>query len=231
MSRRIEILRRATELFERQGVANTSMEDIAKEVGIKREAIYYYFKSKEEILLQIILPQSRSLLMALRGVQATEASSSDKLRQAVSTHLGSYNPQYLEMTVMLRDKHFLQDQAGLSELRRTWRQYTAIWVQLIREGQAAGEFDPALDPELTANGVLGMCNWVSRWYSPSQNIAIEEVSQTFFALCLNGLATGTELAPGLGEVAPPLRPKITPTRLGGKKMKNAELTQTVRRRP
>ena len=231
MSRQTEILRRATELFERQGVTQTSFGDIAQAVGITREAIYYHFKSKEEILLQIILPQSSSLLMALRGVQATENSSSDKLRQAVSTHLGSYNPQYLEMTVMLRDKHFLQDQAGLAKLRQIWRQYTAIWIQLIKEGQAAGEFNTTLDPELAANGILGMCNWVSRWYSPSQNIAIEEVSQTFFSLCLNGLATGAEVSTGLGRASPPFSLGITPSRRGEKKVENAELTQTVPRRP
>ncbi len=37
MSRRIQILRRATEVFERQGVNRTSIEDIANAVGIKRE--------------------------------------------------------------------------------------------------------------------------------------------------------------------------------------------------
>ena len=40
MSRRMEILRRATEVFERRGVNRTSIEDIAKAVGIKREAVY-----------------------------------------------------------------------------------------------------------------------------------------------------------------------------------------------
>ena len=41
MSRKREILRRAAEIFERKGVSDTSIEDIAKAVGIKREGIYY----------------------------------------------------------------------------------------------------------------------------------------------------------------------------------------------
>jgi len=39
MGRRSEILQRATEVFERKGVTHTSLEDIAREVGIKREDI------------------------------------------------------------------------------------------------------------------------------------------------------------------------------------------------
>ena len=46
MDRRTEILRRAAEIFERKGVSNTSVEDIAGAIGVTREAIYYYFKSR-----------------------------------------------------------------------------------------------------------------------------------------------------------------------------------------
>ena len=202
MSRRTEILRRATELFERQGVNQTSFEHIAQVVGIKREAIYYYFNSKEDILLEIILPQSRSLLMALRGVQAAAVTSVEKLQQAIRTHLNSYNPQYLEMTVMLRDQHFLQDQARLEELRNTWRQYNALWIELIEEGQATGEFNTTLDSRLATNGILGMCNWVSRWYSPSRNMPIEQIIQTFFTLCLHGLTAPPQAAAGTTTYRP-----------------------------
>ena len=79
MSRRAEIIRRATEVFERQGVNRTSFEDIAQAVGIKREAIYYYFKSRAELLLEVILPQSVALLNNIRLIQRTQLSSREKL--------------------------------------------------------------------------------------------------------------------------------------------------------
>ncbi|MDP6174202.1 MAG: helix-turn-helix domain-containing protein, partial [Rhodospirillales bacterium] len=87
-------------------VANTSMEDIAKEVGIKREAIYYYFKSRPDILLTIILPQSKTLLLGLRNILRTDMSSREKLKAAFENHLNSFNPTYLEMTIALREHHF-----------------------------------------------------------------------------------------------------------------------------
>jgi len=194
MSRRMQILRRATEIFERQGVAQTSIEDIAKAVGIKREAIYYYFKSREEILLEIILPQSKSLNLNLRGVIHADLTGLEKLRGAIAVHLDSYNPGYLEMSVMLRENHFFKDQRRLQELRHTWREYTDLWIDLIRDGQTRGEFDAAFDPKITAYGILGMCNWVSRWYQPGGDASIDQLIDTFFRLSSNGLTHGCQPA-------------------------------------
>ena len=66
--RRAEILQRATECFDRLGYANTTLDDIARAVGIKREGIYYYFKNRGQILLEIIEPQSRLLVDGVAAV-------------------------------------------------------------------------------------------------------------------------------------------------------------------
>lgn len=46
------VLQRAIELFLKYGYKNTTMKDLAKVVGIKGPGIYYYFKSKKDILAQ-----------------------------------------------------------------------------------------------------------------------------------------------------------------------------------
>ncbi len=188
MSRRTEILRRATEVFERQGVNRTSIEDIAKAVGIKREAVYYYFKSRGEILLRILLPQSSRLSLNLQIILGSSMSSRDKLTAAVRNHLESFNPNYLEMAVALREKHVFDDEEKLEELRVIWRDYDRMWVRLVEEGQAAGEFDPRLNPKVAAFGLLGMCNWLSRWYDPAKEIPLEDVIHDYAAMALNGLS-------------------------------------------
>ncbi len=188
MGRRSEILRRATEVFERQGVKQTSVEDIAKAVGIKREAIYYYFKGRREILAEIILPQSHSLLLNLRNVVQSNRPFSAKLHDAIQGHLQSFNPSYLEMTVALREDHFFGSEEKFDELRRVWHDYSAMWTRLITEGQEAGEFRPGPKPKLIAYAILGMCNWLSRWFDPSKDISIEEIIETYFGFAFEGLA-------------------------------------------
>ena len=189
MSRRAEIVRRATEVFERQGVSRTSFEDIAQAVGIKREAIYYYFKSRADLLLEVIVPQSTALLKNLRLIQQTGLSSRDKLHEAIRNHLDSFNPNYLEMSVALREDHFFDDDARLAELRRTWQDYDRIWSELIAEGQAAGEFKPDLDAKMVAYGVLGMCNWVARWYDPGKDVTISQLIETYFTMIASGIGS------------------------------------------
>ncbi len=188
MGRRSEILRRATEVFERQGVTQTSVEDIAKAVGIKREAIYYYFKGRQEILAEIILPQSHSLLVNLRNIVHSNRPFADKLHDAIRGHLQSFNPGYLEMTVALREDHFLGADKKFGELRRVWNDYSNLWAELVEQGQKAGEFRAGPKPKLVAFAILGMCNWLSRWFDPSKDISIDEIVETYFGFALHGLA-------------------------------------------
>jgi len=51
---RENIMQTALELFARKGYFNTSIQQIAKEAGISKGLLYNYFKSKEELLRQII---------------------------------------------------------------------------------------------------------------------------------------------------------------------------------
>ena len=194
MSRRAEIVRRATEVFERQGVAHTSIEDIAKAVGIKREGIYYYFKSREEIVLEIILPQSQSLRLNLRNILRAEMPALEKLHAAIGSHLESFNPGYLEMSVALREEHFSLGSAKLRELRAVWKEYSDGWIALIRDGQERGEFSARFNPKVIAYGILGMCNWLSRWYVRDKAISIPEIVDNYFMLAANGLAQRDDVA-------------------------------------
>jgi len=187
MGRRNEILRRATEVFERQGVKQTSIEDIAKAVGIKREAIYYYFKGQREILAEIILPQSHSLLINLRNIVQSNQPFDDKLHAAIESHLQSFNPSYLEMTVALREDHFFGKDKRFEDLRRVWSDYSKMWTRLISEGQAEGAFREELDPKLISYAILGMCNWLSRWFDPEKSTSIADIIETYFSFALEGL--------------------------------------------
>ncbi len=194
MSRRREILRRAAEIFERKGVADTSVEDIANAVGIKREGVYYYFKSRGDILLEVILPQSATLHRNLERICDSRMDAPEKLHAAIQNHLDSFNPAYLEMSVALRESHAITNDARLSEIRQMWDSYSNLWTKLVAEGQESGGFRSDLNPKMIAFGLLGMCNWVSRWYDPDKSIGIQEIVETYFSLATQGL-NGDRQAP------------------------------------
>lgn len=188
MKRREIILKRAGELFERNGFTDTSLQDIADAAGIAREGIYYYFKNKTQILLELILPVSQSLMNGLTELLAADIDSVDKLRAAMRNHLGAFNPDYIEMTLALRNVYSEQEDEKLAELNALWKDYEKTWVDLIVQGQQTGAFAADLDAKIVAFGILGMCNWLSRWYDPARSATIDEISDIFFRLVADKFA-------------------------------------------
>lgn len=186
--RRGDILRKALELFDRKGYANTSLDDIARAVGIAREGIYYYFKNRAEILLHIIEPRSLALIAGLRTiVEAKEPGFAGKLHEAVRNHLEQFDLHCLEMTVSLRDGHLEDARAVRATMARIWKEYEALWTRLIAEGQRAGDFKPMGDPKMLAFGILGMCNWLARWYDPKKGVPIADLVDSYSQLVGSGL--------------------------------------------
>lgn len=177
-------------MFESQGVSNTSVEDIANAVGVKREAIYYYFKSRPDILLEVLMPSSRALLTGIRNINRTNMKSSEKLYEAFRNHLDSFTPGYLEMTVALREHHFFENNKKSKILQEQWTEYGDTWVDIIKQGQENGEFNNGLNAKIIAFGLLGMCNWMSRWYDPSGEVTIDEIIENYFTMTSTGIAAG-----------------------------------------
>ncbi len=180
-------MRRAAEIFEGKGVADTSLEDIATAIGLRREAVYHYYRDKGEILCDIIRPQSEALLRGMERLMLLDASPKARLALAIAGHLERFNPHYIEMTVAFRELYGRSSTPGLVQLRRVWKSYEQLWVDLVVQGQHAGEFDPAQDAKMAAFGILGMCNWASSWYRPDGNAPIEALIRSFTAIAMGGI--------------------------------------------
>jgi AcrR family transcriptional regulator len=55
----------ASDLFERNGITATSMDDVARELGVSRPTLYYYYSNKEELLLEVVARQAGLILAEL----------------------------------------------------------------------------------------------------------------------------------------------------------------------
>lgn len=188
VKRREEIIAAATRLFDAQGYVNTSLDDIAKAIGIKREGLYYYFRNRAEILLSIIEPQSKALIAGLEQiVDDADLDARGKIEAAIRNHLVRFDRYCLEMTVSLRDG-FLEDAGATRErMNDIWRRYEALWESIIADGIAGGRFRRIGEPKMIAFGVLGMCNWLARWYDPAGPTSVDDLCQTYASLVTEGL--------------------------------------------
>ena len=91
-----------------------------------------------------------------------------------------------------------------------------MWTRLIDEGKASGEIADLGDSKMIAFGILGMCNWLARWYNPRKSAPIDGIIDTYFAMLSQGLQPrGATLLKGL---QPPLdsirKPPKSKTKVG-----------------
>lgn len=83
--KKVLILDAAEALFHRYGYSKTSLEDIAKEAGLGKGTIYYYFESKEDIFFEVAQQHSDNYFHILKDLIASEKSFEEKFSLAIRT--------------------------------------------------------------------------------------------------------------------------------------------------
>ena len=83
----IQILQAAEELFLNNGFVGTSTTDIAKRVGCNQALVHYYFRTKENLFLQVFMAKLDTILKTLQQpLLKQDADFFDKLRNAISAY-------------------------------------------------------------------------------------------------------------------------------------------------
>jgi AcrR family transcriptional regulator len=184
--RREEMLAAAAELFYEHGYAATSTADIAERMGIQRGSVYYYFDTKEGLLLELIEDVYRHALASLARVQATDADAIGKLRALIADHVHAFTDRLIPGAIVINESRSLSAQ-NRDRLRRDAEAYEAGIVELLVEGQAAGLIRSELDRRLASLTILGALNWVHRWYRPGDPASPAEIGGQFAEVLLGGL--------------------------------------------
>ncbi len=177
--RRTLFLETAAALFEERGYANTSVEDITRELGFTKGVFYYYWKNKREIVQEI---HDRALVMInerLDMVMAEESPPAVRLEAAIRNHVEAVLESRSIIAVLLGNFDFSEETL---EGRRV---YARRFRDLIEEGIGAGVIRD-LDPKVLTYAILGLCNSVARWYRPDGQLSAEEVRDIFAAFATNG---------------------------------------------
>ncbi|WP_448583412.1 TetR/AcrR family transcriptional regulator [Thermocrinis sp.] len=103
------ILEVALKLFSERGIKETTVKDIAKEVGITEGAIYRHFTSKDELVNTIFLTYSQSFYRELLSVVESEETIEDRFFKLVHVFLNFCfeNPQAFKFINLF---HYLRAQ-------------------------------------------------------------------------------------------------------------------------
>jgi len=89
-----EILEAAAQAFSKNGYDGTSLAEIAKAVGIKTPALYYHFKSKNEILYAYLVRSGEQIFSA---VQLAVVGAGEDPKKRLCAFVKTYIRTQLEM--------------------------------------------------------------------------------------------------------------------------------------
>ncbi len=145
---RNEILDTAVVLFSEKGFMDTSIADIMNTAGMGLGTFYNYFSSKEDVLLSLLNRFTGTLSDELRTIMANNTSSKVILAEMVlfTARLVGKNRYLLPLLftgAMTHAKGRSGRPAGLQP-----PEFMGVFLKLIKEGQAKGEFRQDVTAEI-----------------------------------------------------------------------------------
>ncbi|MGH8516987.1 MAG: TetR/AcrR family transcriptional regulator [Panacagrimonas sp.] len=180
--KREQILLEAGELFYEHGYQRTTLEMVAKRLGVTKPFIYYHFKDKAEILAEIskrgISNGNEVMRQSLAGSGTASARLYEACKAIVRTVLRS---QHYTAIFFREQKNY--DPAMRTQLETLHREFDELLSRLLEEGVARGEFRIA-DIRLCSLAIGGMVNWAYTWYRESGRLSAEEVCEGMARLAL-----------------------------------------------
>ncbi|WP_019818774.1 TetR/AcrR family transcriptional regulator [Saccharomonospora saliphila] len=174
----------AVRLFNERGYEGTSMEDLSRELGITKSAIYHHVPSKSELLRLAVNRGLDGLFAEVDRLDAVEGRAVDKLEHLVRASVGVLIEQLPFVTLLLRVR-------GNTEVERDAlarrREFDQIVTDLVSKAAADGDLRPDVDPATSARLLFGMVNSLVEWYRPRGGVRADTVADAVATVAFDGL--------------------------------------------
>ena len=185
VNQREKIISAASRLMSEMGYKGTSCQEISDLVGIHKTTIFHYFKNKEELLLSVLNIGIEEITRELEQIlKDPNLSPKEKLKRAIFAHVDSLVKHIDNVTVYHSDIRFLSNKSRMKYLN-TRKNYAHYFGQIIEEIKESDDrCFKGLDNKIVNFGILGMCNWVAKWYRESGRFSTEEVADIFYKMLI-----------------------------------------------
>jgi AcrR family transcriptional regulator len=182
------LLSAAVKVFNDKGYDATSVEVLAKRLGIAKSAIYHHVSGKSELLELALSRALNGLFAATTEEGAITGRHIDRLEYVVRRSVEVLIVELPYVTLLLRvrgntpaEKHALA--------RR--REFDTFVADIAHAAAAAGDLDPNIDTGLVSRLIWGMINSIVEWYRPRGGISVEQIADTVVSIVFDGLRRPT----------------------------------------
>lgn len=179
------ILTTAARVIADEGYEKASMRRIASEAGVSIAGLYYYVRSKEEVLYLIQFYTFDSLVKNLKNRldSCMREPAEARIRLIVENHFSHFLKHLPELKVCARELDSLKGDAYKKVLEKR-REYYLITRQVIDELSGGSQ---KLDSDMAALALFGMLNWVYMWYNPRRHRDLKNLEEQLSGIFIDGV--------------------------------------------
>jgi len=190
---RQRIIAQAAPLFNQNGLAGCSMQDVMDATGLEKGGLYRHFSSKEQLAAECLKYSLKLTFEARSGAADHVPNAIDKLRYLVDRFLSAPSP--LKGGCPLMNAAVDADDGNL-QLRKLAQQAMQRWksslLKILKEGMERGEIVRGADPMRVTNTIIAVLEGsllISRIEGSSR--ALQD-ARGHLEILINGLAVRNE---------------------------------------
>ncbi|WP_326541728.1 TetR/AcrR family transcriptional regulator [Pseudorhodoferax sp.] len=182
--KRQAVLQTAARLFNERGFHATSLDDIAERLHVSKPTLYYYVKSKDDILLECVRQALAMMQAGIAEVRQGGGRALDQLQACMRIYAGIVLDDFGRCVIRIGEDPLPPPLK--KELRRLKAGIDHEFRHLIAEGVADGSLK-SCDPKLAAFMLAGALSWIGRWYRPDGTLTPTQIADQGIALLLGGV--------------------------------------------
>ena len=183
------ILSEAAQLFNWQGSRATTLADIAGSMELTKTCVYYYVKTKEDLIYQCYVASCDMWLSRAQKASDLPATGLEKIIAMVKGHFY----QYID-TLESKAPHFAMltevstlNRAHADDIGRRWGKVFDLCTAMVKQGIDEGEIED-LDATIIASGIFSVLQWFPVWLNRSHVAQADAVIEGVLDILVNGMA-------------------------------------------
>jgi len=173
--KKAQILESAARVFSVKGFEKAAMEEIADELYMTKGSLYYYIKSKEDMLFQCHMKALKMANEVLNEALKSDLQPELKLHKAIVGHVEVVTEEFVVGT--LRQQELLLPRRMRLKVIAERDKFQGNFLKILEEGIRSGDFSQN-NLKMKAFFILGAINWIPRWYSSSGENSPKEIGET-----------------------------------------------------
>jgi len=180
-----QIREAAARLFRKKGYKATSMRDIAAKVDIKAASIYNHFKSKQDLLQELLMEIARKFEKGMKEIQNSSLRSDEKMERLIALHVRLTVENTDTIALIAGEWVHLEDPVSTTYLtiRNT---YEEDFKSIIDDGKSKGVFKDN-ETEIVLFSILSTLRWLYTWYSKNRAYNQIELERQIIDCLLKGI--------------------------------------------